>query len=628
VSKATPLAFQFLALSACCYSGSVGALAFRTDVFGEPLGALVDLELAYGARWRVQDRDPNLIGPGNGGSRPNGNSNFDDGDLNYDVGKPVSSMFKAYGELTLKWGNFGAYASAYAFYDLQNERRQRARTELSSEALEQVGSGIELLDAYIATGFEPGGMPLQFRLGQQVVSWGESRFFPADSINLANPLNLPLTQQPTGLPRDLRLPVGMLWGSLQLNPTLAIEGYYQYEWQATVLPAQGTYLSTNDVITPGAQSVQVGPFPDQGTDVDAAFGLPPGTVGFVPNWFQTPRASDDSPSDQGQFGLSLRLLVPNWNDTSFNLQFVNYHSKTPSVQAITPGTENYLEYSLQAIAAQSAQLQQAGADPASATQAAGTIQFNQFLNAARYRATYAENIRMVGFSFSTTSLKTGTAFFGEIGYHFDAPIPVVLGQISYLAFPGASPADPLPPIDLEQTSPAEITAIYANKTIDLYEKRDKTFVALGATQIFGPQLGASQSTLTAELGWLHVWNFPSKDELLIGVPGIAAIQSSPDSVFADANSWGYRVTGNLTYNNVFGAVTMVPRFIFAQDVNGNSPSGAGSLREGNKSFSVGLQARHVQTLQTELSYTTFFGAGAYNLRNDRDFVNFNIRYFF
>ena len=72
-------------------------------------------------------------------------------------------------------------------------------------------------------------MPLQFRLGKQVVNWGESRFFPTSGINVANPVDLPRFQQPTALPRDLSLPVGMLWGSLQINPFIAIEGYYQYE---------------------------------------------------------------------------------------------------------------------------------------------------------------------------------------------------------------------------------------------------------------------------------------------------------------------------------------------------------------------------------------------------------------
>ena len=324
-----------LLLCASLVSGLCTALDFRTELGSTPLWGLVDFELAYGVRWRVQDRDDGLISPGNGGDRSNGAGNLDNGNLNYDPGQPVSNMFKAAGELTLQWGNWGAFVRAYAFYDFENENRDRARTELSSDASDQVGQNIEFQEAYVSARFEPLGMPLQFRIGQQVVNWGESRFFPTAGANVVNPLNLPLFQQPTGEARDLRMPVGMLWGSLQFNPILAVEAYYQYEWQATVLPAAGTYLSTTDAMSPGAIYAQAGPYPDQGTDVDAVFGLPPGTVGFVPNWSQAPRGSDQNPSDQGQFGISLRMLAPKLNDTTFGLHFANYHSKVPSVGLVT-----------------------------------------------------------------------------------------------------------------------------------------------------------------------------------------------------------------------------------------------------------------------------------------------------
>ena len=70
------LSFPALGLLSFIYSGYVSALAFRADVMGEPVGVLVDAELAYGARWRVQERDSDLVSPGNGGTRSNGNGNI------------------------------------------------------------------------------------------------------------------------------------------------------------------------------------------------------------------------------------------------------------------------------------------------------------------------------------------------------------------------------------------------------------------------------------------------------------------------------------------------------------------------------------------------------------------------
>ncbi len=602
------------------------AFDFRTKLGPNRLEGLVDLELAYGVRWRVQDRDSALIGLGNGGDRAD-NANMDDGNLNYDEGEPVSNMVRTTGELTLKWGNLGAFMRGYAFYDYENEENNRARTDLTEEAKDQVGSDIELLDAYLSARFEVRDMPLQFRLGDQIVDRGESRFFPNDGVNFANPLNVALFQQPTSTPRDLRRPVGMLWGSVQPNPFFAIEGYYQYDWKKTVLPATGTYLSTSDPLFPGGRFFQAGPFSDQGTNLDAVFGLPSGTLGFDRDWFQVPRTGGDRPSDQGQLGFNLQVLIPKLNDTKFGLHFANYHSKVPSLSGFGPSLKGIEAYSVQGIAARAAELIQQGVAPEAAGAASAVLGFNEWLNDARYFTYYPDDIQMFGFSFNTTSLRTGTAFFGEVAHHIDAPIPVHPSQLLNKVLPDSKRGgffDLFPPIDLDKVDPQTL----ANKRIDFIKELDKTFLAVGATQLFGPRFGASQTALTAEVGWLHVWDFPTRRQLLIPGPGLAVTQLSPKSAFADEDSWGYRLAGNLTYNNVFGAVNLRPRVIFTHDVNGVSPVGQGPFREDVKSLTVGLGGEYVQSLRADLSYTTFWGVEEWNLVNDRDFINFSIRYDF
>jgi hypothetical protein len=609
-------------------SGTSHAMNFGTDIGSEALWGVVDFELAYGTRWRIQDRDSALISPGNGGDRSNRNGNIDDGNLNYDRGRAVANMVRGTADLTLQWSNFGAFVRGYAFYDYANQREDRARTDLGSDAREQVGQGAGILEAYISMRFAPQGMPLQFRVGQQLVNWGESRFFPSSGVNVANPLNVPRAQQPIGEPADLAMPVGMFWGSLQLNPILAVEAYYQYEWQATVLPARGTYLSTDDAYSPCGSFLQAGPFSDQGTNVDAFFGLPPGTLGYVPDWYQVPRASTKNARDQGQFGISLRMLIPKLNDSGLALFFANYHSKTPNGFWISPPTETYVDYSLQGIAAQREALIGAGVAPESATAAAGTIRQGEFFNQSRVGTLYAEDIRMLGISFNTTSMATGTALFGEFSYHFDAPMPVVPNQLFNEVLPGSTPEAPFPPVNLAQISEEEISTDYANATINFVEELDKSFLALGATLLFGPTLGATSFSVTGEIGWLHVYDFPDKDELLIQTPGLVITQFSPDSLFADADSLGYRLTGVLSYNSVFGAFNLRPRLSFAHDVHGNSPAGAGPFREGAKSLNVGINIDYLQSLRFDVAYTTFWGAGEYNLVNDRDYINFSARYSF
>ena len=602
------------------------ATQFRTELGPNRLEGLVDLNLAYGMLWRTQDQDPKIIGLASGGDRAD-NANMDDGNLNYDQGELVSNMVRATSELRLKWGNFGAFVRAHAFYDYENEENDRARTELSQRARDQIGSDAELLDAYVSVRYDLLDMPKQFRLGDQVVNWGESRFFPADGVNVANPLDVALIQQPASSARDLRRPVGMLWGFLQPTPFFAIEGYYQYEWKKTELPATGTFFAFNDPLFPGGEYVLAGPFSDQGTDVDAAFGLPPATVGFVPNWFQVPRSSDDRPGDQGQFGLNLQLLVPELNDSKFVLYFANYHSKLPVLGAFAPPVEAYEAYSAQGIAARTAELIQQGVAPANAGAAGLALQFNEWLNDTRVFAQYPENNKMLGLSFNTTSLRTGTAWFGEIAHHFDAPIPIPPNQLLDEILPGSMEGgflDIFPPVDLNST---DLEAL-ANKRVDFFKELDKTFLAVGATQLFGRRLGASQAAVTAELGWMHVWDFPANSELLIAGPGLSATQFGPRNAFGDEDSWGYRLAGNLTYHNVFGGITLSPLVIFTHDVNGNSPAGAGPFRNGYKTFTVALGGEYVQSLRGSISYTTFWGAGQWNLLNDRDFVKFTMRYDF
>ncbi len=162
------------------FSGLLPTMAAAFD-YRDPssgVAVLFALAVAYGLRMRTEDVDQDLISPAHGGTRTEfGRSgNLDDGNLNYDEGDLTSNMFRATGELTLGWRNFGLFVRGYAFYDFENEDGDRLRTDLGSNALDQVGSDAKLLDAYLSARFTVGEVPLQLRLGDQVVNWGESRF--------------------------------------------------------------------------------------------------------------------------------------------------------------------------------------------------------------------------------------------------------------------------------------------------------------------------------------------------------------------------------------------------------------------------------------------------------------------
>ena len=203
-------------------------------------------------------------------------------------------MVRTTGELTLRLGNFGAFVRGYAFYDYENDHEDRARTPLSKTADDQVSKDADFLDAYLSARFSVGNFPVQLRVGDQVVAWGQSTFFSATGVNVINPLNIPLFQQPTSTPQDLRLPVGLVWGTVHLSPLVSVEAFYQYSWDSTVIPEKGTYLSGGDLV-PGVTSGQfTGTASDLGTDVCARYGLDfqcgqfPGFDGAGPHQDQSP----------------------------------------------------------------------------------------------------------------------------------------------------------------------------------------------------------------------------------------------------------------------------------------------------------------------------------------------------
>jgi Protein of unknown function (DUF1302) len=136
---------------------------------------------------RVQNRDPDLVGVANGGSADS--INGDDGNLNFDKGDFTSLSSQVTHELDLRWRNLGFFGRLFYFSDAAIIDIDPERTDFTSDAKDDAGRNIELLDAYAAGDFNLGPLPLTIRLGNQVISWGESTFIP-NGINTVNPVDV------------------------------------------------------------------------------------------------------------------------------------------------------------------------------------------------------------------------------------------------------------------------------------------------------------------------------------------------------------------------------------------------------------------------------------------------------
>ncbi|MBW1852811.1 MAG: DUF1302 family protein, partial [Deltaproteobacteria bacterium] len=230
----------------------------------------------------------------------------------------VSSVAKITSEMELMYGDrFGAFIRGTAFYDFENEDGHREKERLTSEAKDLVGSDVDLLDAYIWTGFDIGDMPVQLRVGEQVVSWGESTFIQ-NSINAINPVNVNALRLPGSELKEALIPEGLVWGSIGTSVNTTLEALYLYDWEETEIDPPGSFWSTNDFVGKGGKRLMLG-------------------WGDVPegDFLGVSRAGTNYADDSGQFGVAFRAFVPQINDTEFGFFFVKYHSRLPVISATT-----------------------------------------------------------------------------------------------------------------------------------------------------------------------------------------------------------------------------------------------------------------------------------------------------
>ena len=278
--------------------------------------------------------------------------------------------------------------------------------------------------------------------------------------------------------------------------------------------------------------------------------------------------------------------------------------------------------------------------------AAGLLVGGNYAGSASYFLEYPDDIDLYGISFNTQLGNSGVALQGEVSHRVNVPLQVDDVELLYAAL---SPLRLLPAIP--QLAPVrglggllaannQLGAYGFDEEIQGYRRFDTTQVQMTGTKVFGRFLGSDQSVLVGEAAWSTVHNLPSPSELRLEGPGTytsanpiftqAGVQPATESssAFPTSSAWGYVLAGRLDYNNAFGPVNLSPRFSYSQDVSGISPGPGGQFLEGRQAFTVGLGFNYQINWEWDLSYTTFFGAGRYNLINDRDFFAANVKYSF
>ena len=644
------------AVGAVALGGFLNVLPVQAFEFGDgDFQGSLDTTVSHGMTYRVEKRSDGLAADANG----------NDGNLNYDRGV-VSNVSKFVTDLDISQDNYGLFVRTTGFLDFENENGERARTPLSDEAKDLVGSDIEVLDAYFTAGYNYGDAAIDVRLGKHVLNWGESTFIP-NGVNAINPFDVSKLRQPGSELREALLPVGMASVTVEPNNNLSVTGFYQYDWEETRIDPVGSYFSSTDYAGPGAReavitNVMAGLLPDQPTQWDQGFSFGPLTQAlnadlagqrpqaeFDPDFVSVLRGPDGTPEDGGQYGLAVRYFAEELNDTEFGFYFINYHSRLPTVAAQTSPVE-YIQAGLAAAGAvgsptsvtTGAVTQQVTTEVTNAVQAglippanaldairqqvgqsvggiAGALAIDRYGKGGHYLLEYAEDIKLFGLSFNTVLSSSGWALQGEYSLRQDAPLQIAERVVLE---DGLSPI--IMALGLARAAPAQLPAFLQNyrpRKVQGYVESDVSQLQATATRLFGPTLGANALVVVAEAAVMHVHDMPD-------VPLESPAGGTLDTVDADADatSWGYRIAARLDYYNAIGAINLYPYAQFLHDVSGNSPAPSGPFVEGRTGLTLGLKADYLSRWQADFGYTRYAGKG--NELGDRDFISASIKYSF
>lgn len=635
---------------------ALGTPPFQADAFQSKVGEVditFDSTFSVGGSVRVEKTDYDLVGKSNQKQFENDptttaddtayltdladktnpvpkgawNPNSDDGNLNFGRGF-FSQAISGVHEIDVRWKTYGVFTRANWFYDhylMEESNDMRWDIMEESDIKDNHGRDFDLLDYFFYSSFNVAEYPVAFRLGSQVINWGEAGFIP-HGMNVSNPINAAKFRVPGAEIKDALVPQGTVFSSIGLGHGFSLDAYYQYEWEETTPDSPGTYFSTSDVVGPGGDYLQLG-F-SQYTDYHGMDMNSPANV-LASKYFVVKRDYDKKADDQGQYGVKLGVQAESLNDTEFNFYYANYHSKTPMINMDKLDNVTY------------AQFIGAALNPAASDY---TVQ-------PAYRLVYPEDISLFGMSFNTL-LPFGVACGGEVAYRKDEPYQIDAQELSFKMLESISDAG----ISPVYAGLSQIPGTYAQgEEIKGYVRLDTINWDVNFTKMFYNWAGFDEILLLTEVGFTRIKNMPHRDELRLETPGtdrsaslrrawpsgtdadsnfkkasggLEGIQTSHS--FADPFSWGYVLVTKGTLYDVFQGVNMSPLVVFRHDVDGTAPTSAGTFIQGRKQIDLKLGFDWRQNWSFDLGYTIFTGGeghtGTANLLEDRDYVSFNLKY--
>ena len=424
-----------------------------------------------------------------------------------------------------------------------------------------------------------GSHPGELRAGWQVINWGESTFIQG-GINAVNPVDVSVLRVPGSELRDAMLPVGAVKLSIKPSSNTSLEGFYQYAWEETKIDPVGSYFSTTDLAGGGATKVMLG------------FGSVPDTVAVG----HAPLPPSYSPVGHGRARRAADVEGPRRRSVRRGGARVVRRSGRHRTRRLLPE----LPQPPAADHGEDGHRRRA----CSRGNYAATAQY--FLDLSRGHQALRRQLQHPARPHGHRAPGRGVA----------PPRRAAADRRRRTALRGALAAAPAG-ADAARRAAARA---HRRRRARSWRARTRWAPSAGREKITGlsplqhhagaddrhagvqprsrrrpdrrswPKAAGARST-TCPTRACCVSKRRARTRRGNEIHTTNKIQpgTEPASAFVDRPApWGYVVAGALDYNNAIGAVTMMPRFSFSQDVTGISPGPGGNFLEGRKGLTVGL----------------------------------------
>jgi hypothetical protein len=568
------------------------AAAFEIPTGNEDLAIRWDNTLRYNLGMRAQSQNEAILK----------NPNQDDGDRNFANGSLVTNRLDILSEFDFVFRkSYGFRVSAAGWYDgayaggFDNSSNLTSNTLVNGLPVAGTlspytkryakGASGEFLDWFGFASFETGGIPINVKLGQTSVYWGES-LLSNGIIHGISYSQVPIDSwksaaNPGVEAKELYRPRVGFNVQAQVLPELSLAAQYFFNWQrfqnqSYRYAESGTYL--NGAVTDGL---------NWGGDSFIA-GTTPVAPGLLPRAW---RGKDIVPEENtGNWGLAMRWS-PEWADATIGAYFRRSYDMQPQ-QMLTPGVLPGVPASL---------CSARGGTPLPGNQCfvnanATTIpEIQKYGKLGLFNTSYGQGIDIFGLSLSKNIASVSVG--AEVSYRHNMPLlsdPVYVLPAAFAPLvPGAIATNAVP----EHGTPGALG--------DTMHGLVNANIVLPSTFLF------DTASLAGELTWMTWLSVNQNEAVFKGRSNYvnAGCACTLDKV--SKSYYGLAINFTPTWFQVFPGVDFLAPMAWNGGIGGNAAvSGGGN--NGAGSYSLGVAADIYQRYRVDLKYVGYYSKYATN----------------